>query len=295
MNIKTFSKLTMIEQSLFGLPWTLTGALLPFFYENKGERLPFSYLYSWSLCLSILLAFFSARILGMSFNRLLDKKIDAENPRTKNRVLPSGEASEFQVWVLVVLSTASFVFACFCINRGCLLLSPVILSLLWGYSYTKRFTMFCHFVLGVIQFFGPFCAWVAITGDWAVPPIYLGLAVLFAIAGMDILYAFQEIGFDQENGIFSVPARLGMDRAYSVAKCCHALVVALLLNVAFQLNMPLVFYSGIGVIAVLFLYFYQMISPKNLENIPRAFFQCNAFVAMALFFSTVGAILCEIL
>lgn len=280
-------KLTRVHESLFALPWVLSAAMLPFsspVYTFQTEPI----LWVW-----IILAFVSARTAAMSFNRLIDRQIDADNPRTAHRMLPSGEATASQVSLIAWASTLAFVVICYQINELCLKLSPIAVFLLWAYSYTKRFTSFCHFVLGAVQFFGPVMAWAAITGTLALPPILLGTAVALSIAGNDIVYHLMDWKFDKNYGLHSIPVWLGPKNSILVSRICHALVVALLWQVGVLLEAPTIFFSGVLAIALIYLYHHKLIDNDGEGEIPKIFLRCNSWVGITLLAFTTGAVLCH--
>ncbi|MBN4066460.1 UbiA family prenyltransferase [Simkania negevensis] len=282
---KTFRRLILLEQTLFGLPWAFAGAILPLAIPNT-PLLAFGPL-QW---LFIVLAFFFARTAGMSFNRLIDRKIDGDNPRTRMRVLPSGEATPLQVGVLAWTAAAGFVVTCGLINMPILLLSPLLLLLLIGYSYTKRFTSLCHFVLGAIQFFVPICAWIAITGVWAWPPVFLGLAALTLFAGTDIVYQMQDLSFDKKRGLVSLPVVLGIEKSMTFVRLLHIASITCLVALSFFLSHAIIYLVGVGCIATIFLYMHWKLSLHSYE-VGRFFFRCNTLVGVSAFIICIGALL----
>lgn len=286
-----FTKLVKIEESLFGLPWVLTSALLPFaagwtVSPHAGE---------WSRWLCIVLAFTAARTAGMAFNRVIDRKIDAANPRTKDRPLPKGEASVAQVMTLALVNIAIFIICCGCLNMICLSFSPLVIVLLWLYSYTKRFTPLCHFVLGLIQFFGPFFAWAAVTDSWGIPPILLGSALLASIAGMDILYALQDESFDRKNDLHSIPAVLGPEKSVWMARILHLLAIAFMAQAGIWAGANRIFFIGVAAVAGVYLYYHRKIDLGYISGIDRTFFNCNSLVGLTILTFTVGSLLWHVM
>ena len=161
----------------------------------------------------------------MGFNRLIDRKIDALNPRTAQRHLPQGIISPVAVWFMSVFSLAWLIYSAYMLNPLCVMLSPLVVVLLWGYSYCKRFTWLSHFVLGLVEAAAPIGGWIAVTGTWALPPIYVGTAVFFWLAGFDIIYACQDYEFDRQQGLFSIPARFGLVKALWISAILHVLTI----------------------------------------------------------------------
>ena len=292
MSIKTYSRLVLIEQTLFGLPWVLTAALLPFSQISFVKSFPWE---NWTLWVWIFSAFVSARTAGMSFNRLIDKEIDLANPRTQNRELPKGALTPFQVSFVAWISVFIFIFSCAMINPLCFMMSPIVVILLWAYSYTKRFTPFCHLFLGLIQFFGPIFAWIAITGSWALPPVLLGLALMCSIAANDIIYALQDRDFDQSYNLHSIPVAFGVHNSMIVAKLMHVITVFFLVATGISLDLNAVYYVGVALIALIYFRHYRHIKENGIQVVNPAFFKCNSYVAIALLFFSSGAIACTVL
>lgn len=221
MDVRTLDRLLLIRYTLFGLTWLGASALLPYLQKDAP---PLS-LRSWLL---LLLAFSTARSSGMLFNNLFDRTFDAQNPRTKDRPLPKGEVSPMVTGVLAVGLLALFLAISWSINELSGLLSLAVGLAIVLYSLTKRITPLCHLALGAIYFFAPFCAWAAVTGEISPTPLLFGSALFFIITGSDIIYACQDVEFDQSVGLFSIPAWLGIKGALTIAAIMHALSVAAL-------------------------------------------------------------------
>jgi 4-hydroxybenzoate polyprenyltransferase len=283
----TFRKLTMLEHTLFGLPLALIGALLPFANPQFAGRL---LSHEWLPWAWILLAFAAARTSGMAFNRLIDKDIDALNPRTRERPLQKGEISPSQVAFIAWGGLVLFVFCCSQLNFLCFLLSPLIAFLIWAYSYTKRFTALCHFVIGLIEFFAPIMGWIAVTGTWDIPPILMGAGVLFWISGMDIIYASQDVNFDREYRLHSMPVALGLRKSLLLARSLHALSVILFFLSGLAAGVNFIYYIGLGIVSGLFIYQHSLIKPRDLRHMKKAFFTCNSLIAITQCVFTFGAI-----
>lgn len=303
MNWTSFRKLIMIEQTLFGLPWALMGALLPFANPTFLHHFNWN---NWSIWIWMVLAFFFARTSGMSFNRLIDCEIDRLNPRTQGRALPSGQVTVLQVSILAWSSLLLFIFSCAMLNTLCLLFSLVISFLLWAYSYTKRYTCFCHFVLGLIEFFAPFLGWLAVTGTFnteifgtdmlssrlfALTPIFLGCSILCWISGMDIVYALQDVDFDRKYHVNSFPARFGVINALKMARLLHLGSVIFFALAGFVASVSFLYYVGLVIVGILFVYQHWILRPGNLKHLHRAFFTCNSLIAVTQLIFTFGAIL----
>ncbi len=246
----------------------------------------------WQELVGILLCMVTARTTAMAFNRLVDRKIDAENPRTAGRHLPAGLLSVGQVVFLIALSGAAFIASTllFLPNRLPLYLSLPVLLVLCGYSYAKRFTSYAHFWLGAALAMSPVAAWIAIRGDVVLehpadllPPMVLGVAVLTWVAGFDIIYACQDFQFDQQNGLQSVPARWGIAGALRIAAACHLFTIVALLT------LPLVYepfgwlyWVAVIAVALLLIYEHALVRPDDLDRVNTAFFNVNAVISLGL-------------
>jgi 4-hydroxybenzoate polyprenyltransferase len=292
IKLKTLSRLLMAEQTVFALPWVLTGALLPFCFPEYGELFKWD---QWGRWFAIIIGFVSARSAGMAFNRLIDRDIDAANPRTANRPLQTGEVSQSQVEILAWGSVFVFVLTCTCLNTICLYLSPLVISLIWSYSYMKRFTSSCHLVLGAIQFFGPFFAWAAITDSWGLAPVILGAAVLANISGVDIIYSLQDYSFEKNNRVYSLPVKIGQKNALVVARLLHMLVISILLILGNHMHAPIPYYVGVTMIAAIYLFFHSRIDTDNLEQINSLFFNLTSLVGLSLLMTIITTVLWRVI
>jgi 4-hydroxybenzoate polyprenyltransferase len=284
---RTRQLLEMIRFShtLFALPFALLSAALA--WRKKGE-------FSWLDLVGILLCLVFARSAAMAFNRLADRHLDALNPRTAGRHLPSGQLSVASVWAFTLASAAGFLASTLLFlwadppNGWPLLLAGPILVFLCAYSYTKRFTALAHFWLGAALLLAPLSAWIAIRGiphlGDLVTPLVLGLAVLFWVTGFDIIYACQDADFDQRAGLSSIPARLGVRAALRLAAGCHFLMLALLVGLYWTADPYLggLYLVGVGAIAVLLVYEHALVRPEDLSRVNQAFFQVNAVISVGL-------------
>jgi len=268
-----FKELTRLEQSLFGLPFCLSGVLLSFFDRS------FFFEIRW---IWIIPAFFLARISGMAFNQLIDRNIDARNPRTQGRVLPTGRMPLWQARTIAWGTLLLFVLVCSLINWLCFWFSCLAAFLLWAYSYTKRFSFLCHYVLGLVHLLAPMMAWVAMTGRVSWTPFFLGLSSLFLIAGNDILYALQDVAFDQKNRLYSIPSKLGIERGVRVAKVSHGCSAISLLVCGMVGGYSSIFFFAPTLIALFFWWYHRKIKEALRENraIMRLFFTSNFIVAL---------------
>jgi 4-hydroxybenzoate polyprenyltransferase len=275
---RAFLEMIRFSHTVFALPFALAAAALAWRAEGRFRFLDL---------LGIIVCMVLARSAAMAFNRLADQRLDAENPRTATRHLPSGRLGYRAVLIFTALCCTGFVlstvhFIIWNNNWWPLYLSVPVLLFLLGYSYSKRFTLLCHFWLGMALALAPAAAWIAIRGgiDW--PPIILSGAVLFWVAGFDILYATQDVAFDQSKGLFSVPARLGVKMALHVAAAAHVIMVGLLVVLGLIGQLGLIYYVGVGLIALLLLYEHWLVRPDDLSRVNQAFFTVNAVISLGL-------------
>jgi 4-hydroxybenzoate polyprenyltransferase len=278
--IRKLLELIRFSHTVFALPFALLSAALAWVDE------PFR----WLDLLGILLCMVAARSFAMAFNRLADRHIDAKNPRTAGRHLPAGTLSVATVILFTVMCAAAFVAATLLFlvreppNPWPLYLAGPVLLFLAGYSLTKRFTSLAHFWLGAALMLAPVAAWIAVRGPVEMTvPLLLGGAVLFWVAGFDILYACQDYEFDTAEGLHSVPARLGVARSLSVAAVCHALMFALLVGLYFASpHLGGVYLAGLAAVGVLLVYEHAIVRPDDLSRVNRAFFQVNGVISVGL-------------
>ena len=260
------------KHSVFALPFALMAAVL----AARGMP-PFSVLF-W-----VIVAMVAARTAAMTFNRLVDRRFDAANPRTKGRALPAGLVSPGAAWVLVVVSSLIFFFACAMLNRLALALSPFALFMILFYSYTKRFTWLCHVVLGLAQAFVPLGGWVAVTGSFAGYPVPLSLGVLFWMAGFDCIYACLDADFDRSAGLHSMPAAFGRENAFKLAVLFHYVAFILFLLTGILMGLNGWYYAGIAITAGALFYQHLIVSPTDLSRIRMSFFSMNGLISLTLF------------
>ncbi len=263
------------EHSVFALPFALTGALLAFRetgYHDAGRKL-----------LWIVVAMVGARSAAMAFNRLVDADIDARNPRTKMRHLPSGTLSRGFTWAFVAASAALFFAAAAELNSLCLRLAPLALAVVFFYSFTKRFTTFSHLVLGFSLGIAPAAAWIAVSGSLDPRILWLTAAVTFWTAGFDIIYACQDYEFDTAESLWSIPRRLGIARALLAARALHVLMVVCLLLLVRALHLGALAVAGVAAIVALLLYEHSLVKAHDLSRVNAAFFTMNGYVSVLFF------------
>jgi 4-hydroxybenzoate polyprenyltransferase len=257
------------EHSIFALPFALCGAML------AASGLPSAHQVLW-----IVIAMVSARSAAMAFNRLADAAIDAANPRTHLRALPSGHLSSGFVATFVVVSSAMFIFASAQLNRLTLWLSPVALAFILLYSYTKRLTRFSHLVLGFALGIAPAAAWIAVRGSLDPRILLLTAAVTFWVAGFDILYACQDYEFDRNAGLHSIPRSLGIGRALWVARAFHALMLLLLIALLPAFALGKLAAIGVAAVMLLILYEHSLVKADDLSRLNAAFFTLNGVISV---------------
>jgi len=279
-SVRITLEMIKIEHTLFALPFALLGAVA------AARGLPSLWTVFW-----IAVAMVGARSAAMAFNRLVDRDVDAENPRTAMRALPAGLVGVGFVRAFTIGSALLFLVAAAMLNGLALALSPIALASVLGYSYTKRFTSFSHLWLGWALSIAPTGAWVAVRGDIRLEPVLLSAAVLLWTAGFDVLYACQDADFDRSAGLHSIPSRIGVARALWVSRGLHALMFVAL--VAFVAMTPSGVLGIVGVCATLGLLVYQhsIVRADDLSRLNAAFFTTNAFVSVILFATVGGGIL----
>ena len=276
-NVGVYLGLVRFSHTLFALPFALLGAALAAHRDGGWQARPRDWL-------GILLCMATARTAAMAFNRLVDRRIDAANPRTAMRHLPSGRLGAGAVAVFTGISAVGFVASTllFWPNRWPLILSGPLLAWLLGYSLAKRFTALAHFWLGGALMMAPLAAWIALRGDLQGPPIWLGLAVLAWVAGFDMIYACQDAEFDRAAGLRSIPARLGVPAALRIAAACHAAMVAALVGLGLSYPLGMIYFAGVAAVAVLLVVEHALVRPDDLTRVNVAFFQVNIAISLGL-------------
>ena len=273
-NFGAICRMIKIEHSIFALPFAYAGAFLA-----KRETPDFMTL------LILTAAMVGIRSFAMAFNRIADLPFDRQNPRTMNRPLVTGEITLWQTWRFCALMVAMFVISCAALNEACLILSFPTLLLAALYSYTKRFTWLCHFVLGAVIGLAPVAGWLAVRPEFALPQILLAAAVLFWIAGFDILYACQDLGFDNTNGLRSLPVRYGAATALTAAAFCHVNTVLFLLLTGIAVELSFGWYACLAVSAGVLYWEHSIVSPTDLSRL-RTAFAVNGPVSLLLLVGT---------
>ena len=278
----TVLEMIKFEHSVFALPFALTAALLAARY-SLGVAWPTGRQIFW-----IVVAMIGARSAAMAVNRIADIEFDRRNPRTSRRALPAGVLSIGFVLGFALVASAIFVVAAWRLNRLALELSPLALAILFFYSYTKRFTLWSHVVLGFCLGISPAAAWIAVAGKLDPRILILCAAVTLWVGGFDVLYACQDIDFDREAGLHSIPQRYGVGRALRISQAMHVLTVALLTWLAASFHLPWPAWLGVAVVGVLLIYEHSLLRPNDLTRLNAAFFTVNGYISI-LFFLFWGA------
>ncbi|MFE9116751.1 menaquinone biosynthesis prenyltransferase MqnP [Streptomyces sp. NPDC007172] len=272
---KAFLRLVMIEHSVFALPFAYIAALTAMFQLDRNIH--------WGRLLLVTVAMVGLRTFAMACNRIIDREIDARNPRTAGRELVTGAVSVRSAWTGAAIALVVFLGAAAALNPLCLALAPVAVIPMVVYPYGKRFTNFPQAILGIAQAMGPVGAWIAITGSWSWDAVILGLAIGIWIGGFDLIYACQDVEADRGHGVKSVPARFGIPAAIYGARGCHSVTMALLVWYALATGAGFFFWLGLLIVLAAFLYEHTLVKPHDLSRLNRAFFQVNGFIGIALF------------
>lgn len=262
-------KLVKMKHALFGLPFTISSMLI------AAGGIP-----QLRTIVLIVIAFLCGRSLGMSLNRLWDRKIDARNPRTTHRLMARGEVSVLGLLPYLSLFSAGLIYCGWALNQTTFYLLPLCFLVLILYPFAKRVTMFSHFLLGIVLALGPIGSWAAIRDSVDLAPVLLGLGVLFWVCGFDIIYALQDEEFDRQEGLFSVPARFGTRKSLLIAGFCHLLVPIMWIGAGFQASMGSLYFIGTFLIGLVLIVEHFYAWKRTSESIGFAFFQLNTYISL---------------
>jgi 4-hydroxybenzoate polyprenyltransferase len=266
-----------LSHTIFALPFALLASILALLKSNLQKEEIYFKLFLICICM------FSARSSAMGFNRYIDSEFDSKNTRTSIREIPSGKISKNEVLGFTILFSFIFIIACYFINPLCFLLSFPTLFIILFYSYTKRFTYLCHFILGLGIGISTSGAWVAILNEISLLPALLSFGLTFHIAGFDILYSIQDREFDKEQGLYSIPSRFSLKVSFYIARISHIIAFSLFIFAGIIGNLGLYYYLFLGITGILFLIEHLLVKENDLSKIPIAFFHINASISVVLF------------
>jgi 4-hydroxybenzoate polyprenyltransferase len=265
-----FARMIKFSHTVFALPFALTAVVL------ASRRHPITV----ETILWILLAMAGARSAAMGFNRIVDAEYDRRNPRTASREIPRGAVTTRQAAVFVAAAAAVLVLASYQLNSLCFVLSPLALAIIFFYSFTKRFTFLSHVFLGLALGVAPLGAWIAVAGEWNWAAFTLGLAVLMWVAGFDVIYACQDVEFDRREGLFSLPAALGIGAALWISRSLHAASFLFLMGIGLVFGLGTIYYVGVLLVGMVLLYEQSLVRADDLSKVNLAFFNMNGFISM---------------
>ena len=267
--IRTYSSFVRFSHSVFALPFALAGALL----ASRQQVI------TWPMLGWILVAMVAARSAAMGFNRLVDARFDALNPRTANREIPRGAMSPSEAAVFVTVASAAFIVAAWRLNPICLALSPVALGIVFWYSLAKRFTTYTQLFLGLAMAVAPVGGWLAVGGRGGWEPWLLASAIGTWVGGFDVLYACQDLDFDRAHGLRSIPVRFGVRRALLISRAMHVVTLACFVGLAWVTPLPAFYFVGVGIVGALLVYEQSLVSADDLSQVKRAF-DLNGYVGI---------------
>jgi 4-hydroxybenzoate polyprenyltransferase len=275
-----YLRMIKFSHSIFALPFAFTAAIL------AASGIPTSYQIFW-----ITIAMVSARSAAMGLNRIIDREIDVLNPRTSKREIPAGKVKVIEAKIFVILFLFIFIFSAYKLNPLCLKLSPLAIVFLFLYSYTKRITWLSHLFLGITISAAPLGAWIAIKGSFDIEIVPLALAVIFWLAGFDILYALQDMEFDKKHGLHSIPQRFGIQKSLMISRFFHILTVLLLILTGIVFNLNFIYWLGLLVVSILLIYEHCLVKPTDLSKLNIAFFNMNGYISLTVFVFTFLAVM----
>jgi len=278
--VRAFLRLVMIEHSVFALPFAYIAALTAMFRDDRTVH--------WYQLLLVTVAMVGLRTFAMACNRIIDREIDARNPRTAGRELVTGAVSVRSAWTGALVALVVFLGAAALLNTLCLALAPVAVVPMVVYPYGKRFTNFPHAILGLAQAMGPIGAWLAVTGSWDWHAVVLGLAVGIWIGGFDLIFGCQDVAADRAHGVRSVPARFGIPAALYGARGSHVVTTALFVWYGLGPGAGAFFWVGMVIVAAAFVYEHSIVRPHDLSRLNRAFFTVNGVIGITLFVFTLA-------
>jgi len=296
---KNYLSLIKFSHTIFAMPFALIGffigisslkkipgvKIMSMMIQTSWQKANVFFTHNYHIIILVILCMIFARSAAMAFNRYLDRRIDAKNPRTAIREIPSGIISAKNVLAFTFLNCILFITCTFFINEICFYLSPVALAVVLGYSYTKRFTPLCHLILGLGLSLAPIGAYLAVTGQFALLPILFSIAVIFWVSGFDIIYALQDEEFDKSQQLYSIPAWLGKAKGLLVSKFLHLLSVVAVMFAGYYGGFSWLYWIGVAVFIVMLVYQHSVVKPNDLRKVNLAFMTANgiASVVFAIF------------
>ncbi len=269
--VKKYLSLIKFSHTIFAMPFAMIGYFLA---VKEG------YTFRWEIFIYVIGCMVAARSAAMAFNRWLDRRFDALNPRTAVREIPTGMISSKNALLFVIICCALFIIICALINFTCLLLSPIALFVVLGYSYTKRFTALCHIILGIGLAFAPIGAYMAMTGKFTLLPILFSFIVIFWVSGFDIIYALQDEVFDKQNKLHSIPAWLGKAGALNVSRIFHSITTTIVITIGLLQYFSWVYWIGSIVFITMLIYQHSLVKPNDLRKINIAFMTVNGIASV---------------
>jgi len=286
--VKKYLSLVKFSHTIFAMPFAMIGFFLGTKQPIQSQTIGLNWgIQTWSLWqilslkfILVLVCMVTARSAAMAFNRYLDRSFDAKNPRTAIREIPKGIISPSSALRFVILSSTLFVLAALCINPICFFLSPVALFVILFYSFTKRFTALCHLVLGLGLSLAPIGAYLAVTGHFNLLPVLFSLAVIFWVSGFDIIYALQDIDFDQSQNLYSIPSLLGIKNALKLSEFLHVLSAAAVITAGVYGEFHWLYWVGILVFCGMLIYQHAIVKPNDLSKVNIAFMTANGIASV---------------
>jgi 4-hydroxybenzoate polyprenyltransferase len=280
--ILLYSRLVKFEHTIFAMPFALIGFFMATMVTDQ--------LHFWRLLGTVILSMVFARNAAMGFNRYLDRQFDAANPRTAKREIPAGLVSAPKALAFVIINALLFVAVTYLINPLCFALSPVALSIILGYSFTKRITPLCHFVLSLGLSLAPIGAWLAVTGSFAVAPLLFSGVVFFWVSGFDIIYACQDVEFDQEYRLQSIPVLTGVKNALRISVLLHAATFVLVIAAGLVMEANFIYWLGAGIFGILMVYQHLIVKVDDLSRVNLAFGTMNGIAGVVFAVFVIGSL-----
>lgn len=288
--VKNYLSLIKFSHTIFAMPFALIGFVLGlrdhFIYQTTVDQV-------WLKFILVLLCMITARSTAMAFNRYLDRHFDKLNPRTAIREIPAGIIKAEKALVFIGINMSIFISATYFINVICFYLSPVALFVILFYSYTKRFTYLCHLVLGIGLSLAPIGAYLAVTGSFAILPLLFSFAVIFWVSGFDIIYALQDIDFDQSQSLYSIPSQWGLKQSLSISRILHVLSASFVIAAYFVGGFHFLYLFGLFIFIGMLIYQQSIVKPHDLSKVNLAFMTANGIASIVFSVFVIGAMLIQ--